>query len=99
MVQAIHAGIEAGSHFVPPGMQPPALAVLAVADEAELLVWHDAAQAVSIRCRVFFEPDYSPMGSTRPGHHSAFATEPIGAELRSVFAALRPVRFRKGVAR
>ena len=49
--------------------------------------------------RIFYEPDYAPLGGSSDGHHSALATEPVPASLRHHFADLKPVRFKRGVAR
>lgn len=100
VVQAAHAAIEAGTHFVTLHEPTPSVVLLAVPDEATLLAYrHTVESTWGIRTRTFFEPDFAPLSRHETGHHTAFATEPLIGPRREAFADLKPLRFKKGVQR
>lgn len=78
VVQAIHAGIEAGHKFDKVSIEPSSLILLQVPNKEKLEAALKRTLDNGIRCEAFYEPDWD-YGLT------AFATEPVFEDKRRVF--------------
>ena len=81
VVQAIHAGAEAGRSFYQPEHGIASLVLLAVPDVEALYSLRDRLTSKGVRTELFYEPDFQ-MG------HSALATEPLGQDRRKFLRGL-----------
>ena len=81
VVQAIHAGAEAGRSFYQPEHGIASLVLLAVPNLEGLLALRAKLGLKNVRTELFYEPDFN-MG------HSALATEPLGQGRRKYLRGL-----------